>query len=120
MRNFPTNGNGLSRSESPSLFKREWEPNVIKSPMEGGYEFRRRKFTRQPSRIIDTGYIGLSSEDYIALEQFFLYHQNDKEFYHFDYMSGEQMIVRFEEFKPDYSGYGKNMIWNLKIKIKEL
>lgn len=120
MQTFPTKGNGLTRGESPSLYKIDWEDNVLKAPADGGYEFRRRKFTRTPPRMIETGYIGLSHADYLVLEAFWLEHQNDTEFLYPDYMTGTTRTVRFDDFKPDYTGYGQTKVWGLKIKLKEV
>lgn len=120
MSNFPTKGNGLSRAESPSLYNLEWEDNVRKAPTDAGYEFRRRKFTRTPPRIIQTGFISLPHADYLVLEAFWLQHQEDTEFSYYDYPSAVWRTVRFDEFKPDYVGVGPTKLWTVKIKMKEV
>lgn len=120
MKTFPTATTVLSRGESPSLYKRDWEDNVRKSPTDSGYEFRRRKFTRTPPMMIETGFIGMSNEDYSILELFWLEHESVESFQYYDYVSGMPIVVRFDDFKPDYVGYGPTRVWNVKIKLKEV
>mgnify|MGYP000001649094 CR=1 FL=1 len=120
MKTFPTATTVLSRGESPSLYKLDWEDNVRKAPTDSGYEFRRRKFTRTPPCTIETGFIGLNDDDYETLEQFWLEHEMSETFHYYDYLREMIVTVVFDDFKPDYTGYGQTRLWNLKIKFKEV
>lgn len=120
MQTFPTKGNGITLGESPSLFKHTFAENVRKASTEGGYEFRRRRFSRTPPRTIETGFIGLKHSDFIVLENFYTNHQMDKEFIYYDYHFGVNRTVRFDEFKPDAATIGQTKLWNLKIKMSEV
>ena len=120
MANFPTKGSGLSQGESPSLYKSGYPDNVKKAPTDGGYEFRRRQFTRNPPRQIETGFISISHADFLTLDAFYLTHQKDTEFTYYDYMCGVSVNVRFDEYTPTPTSIGQNKMWNVKIKMSEL
>lgn len=120
MQTFPTKGGGLTLGESPSLYKYSFADNVRKASTEGGYEFRRRRFSRTPARTIETGFIGLNHSDFIALENFYLTHQMDKEFTYYDYHYGVNRTVRFDDFKPEATTIGQTKLWNVKIKMSEV
>lgn len=120
IQSFPTKGPYLSKSESPSLYDVIYQDNVQKASTDGGYEHRRRKFTRTPRRVISTGFLDLSHDEFILLENFFLFHQMDKEFYYTDYMMGVTRTMRFDEFNPSSKTIGTNRRWDVKIKMSEL
>lgn len=119
MANFPTKPS-LSQGESPSLYKNEAEDNANKAPTDGGYEFRRRRFTRTRRRSIETGFVNLPHADYQILDTFWETHQTDTAFIWFDYMHDVSRQVRFDDFKPDYVGVGQNRSWTIKIKMSEI
>lgn len=116
MANFPT----LSQGESPSLYSNVAEDNTIKADADGGYEFRRRRFTRKRRRIIETGFLFLPHADYLVLDAFWEEHGNDLPFTYHDYIHGIDRTVRFDDFKPDYVGVGQNRMWTIKIKMSEV
>lgn len=118
--NFPTKGFGLSQGESPSLYKNVPEDAVSKAPTDGGYEFRRRKFTRKPRRIIETGFIGLPHDDKVVLDQFYEEHMMDRAFQWFDYQHGVTRTVRFDDYTPDSVSVGTTRLWTVKIKMSEI
>lgn len=119
MATFPTKPT-LSQGESPSLYKNEAEDNANKADTDGGYEFRRRRFTRQRRRQIETGFISIPHADYVILDQFWETHQTDVAFTWYDYLHGVNRQVRFDEFKPDYVGHGTTRLWTIKIKMSEI
>lgn len=119
MANFPTRP-ALSQGESPSLYGNYAEDNSIKSDTDGGYEFRRRRFTRRRRRMFETGFINVSHADYEILDAFWENHQKDKAFTWNDYLNDVEHQVRFDEFKADYVGYGQYRLWTIKIKMSEV
>jgi len=119
MANFPTPP-ALSKGESPSLYKIDTDDNMRSAPTDGGYEFRRRRFTRTRRRMIETGFISIPHADYEILDAFWEEHQTDKEFTYYDYIHGVSRQVRFDEFKPDYVGIGTYRMWTIKIKMSEI
>lgn len=119
MANFPTKPT-LSQGESPSLYKLDRQDNVVKAETDGGYEFRRRRFTRTPRKVIETGFISLPHADYEILEEFFEDHLNDVAFTYTDYIRGTTHQMRFDDFTPDYVGVGDNRRWTVKIKMSEI
>jgi hypothetical protein len=110
----------LSQGESPSLYKNEAEDNANKADTDGGYEFRRRRFTRKRRRQIETGFISIPHADYLILDAFWEAHQTDVAFTWVDYIHGVTRNVRFDEFKADYVGIGTNKMWTIKIKMSEI
>lgn len=119
MAQFPTKPT-LSQGESPSLYKIETEDNVLMADTDGGYEFRRRRFTRKRRKMIETGFISLPHADYLVLENFWEQHQKDTAFTYFDYLHNVMRQVRFDDFKPDYVGVGQYRLWTVKIKMSEI
>ena len=119
MKTFPTKATGLSRGESPSLYGTDWVENTLRAPVDGGYEFRRKKFTRD-RKTFQTGYISANHGDYLLLKEFFESHKYEIEFLWYDYMHDEVRTVRFDEFKPDSMSVGKNRMWTVKIKMSEV
>ncbi len=119
MANFPTRP-ALSQGESPSLYKVKWEENVEAADTDGGYEFRRRRFTRSPRRSYETGFIALPHSDYQIVKAFWKAHQHDVAFTWLDQIEGENVQVRFDGFEPDYVGIGTNRMWTIKIKMSEV
>lgn len=119
MANFPTKPT-LTKGESPSFYKNYAEDNANKADTDGGYEFRRRRFTRTRRRMIETGFIALPHVDYVILDEFWEEHQTDTAFTWYDYIYGVSRQVRFDEFKPDYVGVGQNRMWTIKIKMSEI
>ena len=119
MDTFPTKPT-LSQGESPSLYKNDAEDNTLMADTDGGYEFRRRRFTRKRRRMIETGFISLPHADYLILEAFWELHQKDTTFTYFDYIHGVNRQVRFDEYKPDYVGVGQRRMWTIKIKMSEI
>jgi len=121
MANFPTKQNGdISRDFSPSLYKNEPMVETMKGKTEGGYEHRRRRFTRKPRRAIEIGFIDLSQSDFETIEAFYDAHLEDTEFSFYDPIRDEVYTCRFDEWKPDYSGLGENVRYGLKIKMSEV
>lgn len=119
MATFPTKPT-LSQGESPSLYRNDAEDNANKADTDGGYEFRRRRFTRTRRRKIETGFISIPHADYLILNQFWEDHQTDLAFTWYDYLHNVSRQVRFDEFKPDYVGIGTNAMWTIKIKMSEI
>lgn len=119
MANFPTKPT-LSQGESPSLYKNVPEDNANKADTDGGYEFRRRRFTRAPRRKIETGFLHLPHADYLELNQFWEDHQTDVAFTWYDYLHEVNIQVRFDSFEPDYTGIGTSRTWTVKIKMSEI
>jgi hypothetical protein len=119
MASFPTKPT-LSQGESPSLYKNIAESNVSKADTDGGYEFRRPRFTRRRRRMIETGFIQLPHADYLILDQFWEDHREDVAFTWYDYLHGVTRTVRFDKFEPDYVGVGQNRKWTIKIKMSEV
>lgn len=120
MANFPTKPT-LSQGESPSLFDRTQEENVTKAEMDGGYLFKRRRYTRRPRYMFKTGFIGINNADKEILEQFWDDHQMDTTFNYYDYIHGETRTVSFA--KPVsfmYEGVGQTKLWNVKIEMEEI
>lgn len=110
----------LSQGESPSLYKNAIEDNTLKADTDGGYEFRRRRTTRAPRRMIETGFLNMPHADYELLEAFYLTRTNVDVWVWFDYLRGVNRTVRFDSFEPDYVGIGTNRKWTVKIKMSEL
>jgi len=119
MANFPTPPT-LTQGESPSLYKNEAEENVLKADTDGGYEFRRRRFTRKRRRMFETGFISIPHSDYLILDAFWEDHQMDKAFTWVDQITGLTHQVRFDDFKADYTGIGQYRMWTIKIKMSEV
>jgi hypothetical protein len=119
MANFPTKPQ-LSQGESPSLYKIKAQENENKADTDGGYEFRRRRFTRTRRKHIETGFIGLPHADYLVLDAFWETHQTDTAFSYYDYLHGVTRQMRFDSFEPDYVGVGTHKLWTIKIKMSEI
>lgn len=119
MATFPTKPT-LSQGESPSLYKNNPDVKTNSAPSDGGYEFRRRRFTRKPRRMVETGFVELPHADYLVLKQFYDDHLEDVAFTWNDYVHGGSLNVRFDEFKPDYKGIGQLKKWTIKIKMSEV
>jgi hypothetical protein len=119
MATFPTKPQ-LSQGESPSLYKNKAEDNANKADTDGGYEFRRRRFTRKRRRMLETGFIGLPNADYLTLDAFWEEHQTDTAFTWYDQIADVTRQVRFDEFDADYVGIGPNKMWTIKIKMSEI
>jgi len=117
---FPTMATGLSQGESPSLYKPAYIDNSNKAKTDGGYEFRRRKFTRPMLRTYMTGFLNIPHADYLILKAFFETVQFDTEFTWHDTLHSADRTVRFDEFTPEYVGVGQSRIWNVKIKLSEI
>jgi hypothetical protein len=110
----------LSQGESPSLYKVETNDKSVSAETDGGYEFRRRRFTRRRRRQYETGFLFLPHADYVILDEFWEEHQTDTPFTWHDPIQGVDRTVRFDEFKPDYVGIGQYRLWTIKIKISEI
>lgn len=111
----------LSVGESPSRFDRTQEDNVIKSQTDGGYEFRRRRFTRKPVYIFKTGYIGINQADKESLESFWDEKLTDTAWIYTDIVNGGSYNVTFD--KPpmfDYIGIGTTRLWNVNIEMRQV
>ena len=119
MATFPTKPI-LSQGESPSLYKNIPMDNMKGAKSDGGYEFRRRQFSRKPRRKIETGFIKMPHADYLVLDAFYEEHQLDVAFTWHDYIHDVSRQVRFDEFKPEYKGIGTNRKWTVKIKMSEI
>ncbi|SFJ50525.1 hypothetical protein SAMN03159338_1596 [Sphingomonas sp. NFR04] len=119
MAQFPTQP-VLSRGESPSLFDRVLEDNTVKSDTEGGYEFRRPRFTRARRITFTTGFIALPHADYQTIMAFEAAHTRSLPFTYFDYLHGTFHQVRFDEVKTKYVGVGRNRMWDITIKMTEV
>jgi hypothetical protein len=119
MATFPTKPQ-LSQGESPSLYDYTPEDNKNGADTDGGYEFRRRRFTRANRGSFKTGFIGIPHSDYLVLKAFFDAHQYDVAFTWHDRIHGTNRTVRFDKFKPDYKGIGQNRIWDIKIEMSEI
>jgi hypothetical protein len=119
MANFPTKPQ-LSQGESPSLYKNKAEDNVLSGDTDGGYEFRRRRFTRPRRRMIETGFLNVPHADLLILNDFWEEHQKDKAFIWFDYLYGVSRQVRFDDFDAQYTGIGQRKMWTIKIKMSEI
>ena len=120
MADFPTTPE-LSQGESPSMFDRKAEDVVYKSDSEGGYEFRRRKFTRPPRDTIKTGFKYLPHDDKVIVEDFYNARLTDTAFTYYDYINDETVTVTFDvppEFK--YVGIGDLRLWTVTITMKEI
>lgn len=111
----------FERKESPSLYGPPlYEDKSIKADTDGGYEFRRERHTRRPRMTCSTGFISMNQDDFEILDAFYLTHTNVEPFVWFDYLRGVYRTVRFDEYKPSYTGIGKNRMWNVSIKMTEL
>lgn len=120
MANFPVKPQ-LSQGESPSKYGIKQEVNEIKSETEGGYEFKRKRFTRAERNILDTGFIGIKHVDKLILDAFYNTHGTTLAFNYYDYIAGLTRQVRFEESpKWDYVGIGQTKLWNVTFKMKEI
>lgn len=120
MADFPTTPT-LSQGESPSKYDIKQEVNEIKSETDGGYEFKRRRFTRAPRNIVDTGFIGITHADKMVLQGFYDTHQTTVAFNYYDYIAGLTRQVRFEESpKWNYVGIGQTRLWSPSFKMKEI
>lgn len=120
MANFPTKPT-LSQGESPSKYDIKLETNEVKSETDGGYEFKRRRFTRAPRNVIGTGFIGINHADKITLENFYSAHGTTVAFLYYDYIAGLTRQVRFEEVpKWNYVGIGQTKLWHADFKMKEI
>lgn len=119
MANFPTKATGLSQGESPSLYSNEAmvDDDTVSAKTEGGYEYRRNRFSRAPRRAIETGFINLPHVDYLTIKAFFDTHLKTTEFIWYDQILEQNFTVRFDDFKADYKGIGQNRMWNIKIKM---
>lgn len=119
MANFPKKP-ALSQGESPSLYSVE-HPDISNSaPTDGGYEFRRRRYTGAPRKVYETGFIGLPHADFLIVEQFYEDHLTDTIFTWTDQIKGVDRQVRFDMFKPEYKGVGQHRRWDVKIKLSEV
>jgi hypothetical protein len=116
MADFPT----LTQGESPSLYGNNFEDTSIKADTDGGYEFRRDRFTRNMRRLLETGFLSLPHDQFEILEAFYEDHRKTEPFTYYDYMRGVTRTVRFDEFKSDYVGIGQNRMWTVKIKMSEV
>lgn len=120
MATFPTKPT-LAVGESPSKYDITEEPNEAKAPTEGGYEFRRKRFTRATPEIVSTGFTGLKHADYLVLRAFWKQHTTVVAFTYFDYMLGINRTVRFEEppkWNPE--SIGTTRLWSPTFKMKEV
>jgi len=111
----------ITIGESPSKFRRTMDDNVIKSDSDGGYEFRRRRFTRKPSYIFQTGFIGISQAEKDTLEAFWEDKLTDTAFTYDDYINGSSYNVTFDkpmDFK--YTGVGPTRIWEVTIYMRQV
>jgi len=121
MANFPTKATGLSRGESPSKYGEEEEDISIRSETEGGYEFRRPRFTRKPRTVYTTGFIGLNQSDYLALKSFYDTHKTTMAFNWTNQLTSVVHQVYFNKpIKWDYTGVATNRIWSCTIEMKEI
>ena len=117
MSDLPT----LSIGESPSKFKRSQEDNVIKSKTDGGYEFRRRRFTRKPVYMFTTGYIGISQTEKEMIETFWNDKLTDTAFLYTDIINGGVFNVTFD--KPPtftYKGIGTTRLWDVTLEMRQV
>lgn len=119
MANFPKKPT-LSQGESPSLYKVKHPDISNKAPTDGGYEFRRRRYTGVPRKTYETGFIGIEQADFDIIEAFYDTHLTDTIFTWTDQIRGVDRQVRFDEFKPEYKGLGQHKRWNVKIKLSEV
>ena len=110
----------LIQGESPSLYKYAPEDNSLKAQTDGGYEFRRPRFTRKLRNMIETGFIMLSHADFLVIDAFFIAHTTVTPFFYYDYIQGVNRTVRFDSYMPTYKGIGRNKMWDINIKMSEL
>lgn len=114
---FPT----MSRGESPSLYKESEEDVAIKSETSGGYELTRPRFTRAPRREFQTGWLSIPQADRNLWDTFYKTVRTYSAFTWLNQLSGEIVQVRCSEPPTiDYVGIGKNKMWNITVKMREV
>jgi hypothetical protein len=120
MATFPTKG-VLTLGEAPSKYDIDETDNEVKADTDGGYEFKRPRFTRKPPRIVKTGFIGLTHADYLVLLAFWDAHGTTVAFTYTDYVHGISRNVRFDK-KPDWKPQiiGTRRLWNPSFEMKEV
>jgi hypothetical protein len=120
MANFPRKP-AISIGESPSKYDVIPEANEVKADAEGGYEFKRKRFTRAARNMITTGFIGIKNADKMVLEAFYNTHGTTVAFTYIDDVSNVTRQVRFEDPpKWDYIGIGTTRLWSPSFKMKEV
>lgn len=121
MANFPSKSNSaLTQDFSPSDYSNEPMVETASAKSEGGYEHRRRRFTRTPRREISVGFKGLKNADFQIVEDFYDAHLEDTEFTFYDPIKDTSYTCRFDEWKPKYVGIGTTLLWDIQIKMSEV
>lgn len=110
----------MTVKESPSMYKVKHPDTARKGKTDGGYEYRRRRFTRTPRKMYETGFIGLTHADFEIIETFYLEKLTDTTFTWDDQLRGVTKSVRFDSFEPKYRGFGTYRLWDVKIKLSEV
>lgn len=116
MSDFPLAG----IKEDGELYGESYEDNSIKSDTDGGYEFRRPRFTRNLRKVYETGFSMVDSSEKQQLCDFYELKQMHTPFFWLNPVTGQNVHVNFEEFKFDRIGYGAVSQWNIRIKLKEV
>lgn len=124
MAQFPIKGVGvgqLSRNDSPSKYEPLLEVNDKRADAEGGYEFRRRRFTRKPRNTIKMGFLNITHADKLILEAFYDTMLTDTAFIWYDQIAGINRQVYFEKSPVwNYEGIGPLKLWSPNFELKEV
>lgn len=114
---FPT----LSKPQDSKYFTESQEDPVMRSPVEGGYEFSRPRYTRAPRKMFTTGFTEISDADKTLLQTSWDVHRGGSDVVTWTHPVDGAMSVRYEgAFSFRYVGIGGFHKWDVKISLKQV
>lgn len=105
----------LQFRQDSRYFTEKHEDITIRGDLEGGFAYTRRRTTRDPRRVLTTGYTEISDVDKQTIEAFFLEHGTFAEFNYLHPIQNNTIIVRLKSNSVNYQyvGSGGNHLWTI-------
>lgn len=116
MADFPT----LSKPEDSKLFSEIQIDPILKSSIEGGYVFRRPRFTRTPRKTFITGFTRMLEADKIILQESYEAELGNIITYTHPVTLAAINVSYAEPIMFKYVGLGGVHAWNATIKLEEV
>lgn len=115
----PQESSGWSEKEDQSLYGVQLKTNDVEIETEDGYSWIRPRSTRKPPKIYKTGFTLVNQDHYNILMEMWEQYGRHRVFSWTNPVTEKTLNVKFS--KPpefNYSGLGKNRLYNIKVELK--
>jgi len=118
MADFPT----ISKLEDSKNFSENQQDPTITSEAEGGYVFRRARFTRIPRKTFTTGFTDITDADKATLQASYDTNMGGSEAMSYTHPTNATVysVVYAEPMMFAYAGLGDRHRWNVTIKLEQV